>query len=76
MVQMIDYIYISDSLQKGAKANSAQERKKEKSIRDRERTQGETAGEEEEQTGRKQGSLSNSMPNTSWNLPVRNSTKL
>jgi hypothetical protein len=41
-------LYISDSLQKGAKANSAEERKKEKSIRDSERTQGETAGEEEE----------------------------
>jgi hypothetical protein len=31
-----------------AKAYSAQERRKEKSIRDREKTQGETAGEEEE----------------------------
>ena len=30
------------------KAYSAQERRKEKSIRDREKTQGETAGEEEE----------------------------
>ena len=37
-----------DSLQKGAKANSAHEKKKRKSIKDRERTQGETAGEEEE----------------------------
>jgi hypothetical protein len=39
---------LTDSLQKAAKANSAQERKKEKSIRDTEGTQGETAGEEEE----------------------------
>jgi hypothetical protein len=35
-------------LQKGAKANSAQERKKRDSIKDRERTQGEAAEEEEE----------------------------
>ena len=42
------YTIHSDSLQKGAKANSAQEKRKEKSIRDREKTQGETAGEEEE----------------------------
>ena len=32
----------------GAKANSAQERGKEKSIRDRGKTQGERAGDEEE----------------------------
>ncbi len=40
--------YGSDSLQKGAKANSAQERWKEKNIRDRDKTQGETAGDKEE----------------------------
>jgi hypothetical protein len=38
---------LKDSIQKGANSNGAQERKKREIIKDRERTQGEAAQEEE-----------------------------
>ena len=51
----IRFLDHKNSLQKGAKANSIQEWKKRKSIKDREMTQGEAAGEEEEADWEKAG---------------------